>query len=373
MPALLIDAERLRDLMSGLGQVCLHLGLELVRQRPADRNGEPWQLTFLVPAGQSGIFGDEVRYVEASWLRKMWMPGPPGGGQYDVWHCLHQDSAYLPRRSGSSTLLVTVHDLNFLERSDYSPEKKARKLAQLQRTINQAAALTAISEYTASVMSERLRIPASRPVRVIYNGVAVNPAQAPAELPANPASGASSIRSIAESPFFLFLGVIHPKKNVHTLLPLLEAFPDYRLVLAGPDGHPYAQHIREQAQKLGVSDRLVVAGAVDEPTKLWLYAHCDAFLFPSLSEGFGLPVAEAMTFGKPVFISRLTSLPEVGGKEAYYFDSFDPESMAQTLDEGLRDFAQNPLRQERLKKRAAGFNWSNAAKEYWALYQRMAG
>lgn len=356
MPALFIDAERLRDLNSGLGQVCLHLGHELVRHRP-----DGWKLTFLVSEGKTGIFGADVGYLEASWLRKVWIPG-----SYDVWHCLHQDSAYLPRQSATKVVL-TVHDLNFLERPDYSPEKKARKLVQLRRTVDRAAALTAISEYTASVMNEHLRIPASKPVQVIYNGVAVDAANTPTELPAD-----SAIRSAIESPFFLFLGVIHPKKNVHTLLPLLEAFPNYRLVLAGPDGHAYARHIREQAQKLGVLERLIIPGAVDELTKSWLYAHCDAFLFPSLSEGFGLPVAEAMTFGKPVFISRLTSLPEVGGKEAYYFDDFDPESMAQTLDEGLRDFAQNPLRQERMKKRAAGFSWSNAAADYWKVYQQVA-
>ena len=354
MPNLFIDTERLRDLNSGLGQVCLHLGHELVRQRP-----NSWALTFLVPKGHTGIFGDAVRYIEASWLRKIWIPG-----NYDVWHCLHQDSGYLQR--GSAQLVLTVHDLNFLERTDYSAAKKAQKLSQLQQRINRASAVTAISNHTASVLAEHLRQPPTRPVRVIHNGIAVNPADAPAELPAD-----SVIGPFGQSPFFLFVGVIHPKKNVHTLLPLLEAFPDYNLILAGPDGHSYAQYIREQAQKLGVADRLLMPGAVDEPTKLWLYAHCEAFLFPSLSEGFGLPVAEAMAFGKPVFCSNLTSLPEVGGKEAYYFENFEPESMAKILHDGLHDFGQNPLREEREKKRAAGFSWPTVAREYWALYQEL--
>lgn len=354
MPALFIDAERLRDLNSGLGQVCLHLGHELVRQCLPD-----WKLTFLVPKGQTGIFGDKVSYVEAGWLRKVWV-----SGKFDVWHCLHQDSSFLPR-AGQGKLLVTIHDLNFLARTDYTEAKKARKLARLQSRINQAAALTAISNYTASEVRQHLSL--HQPLTVIPNGVAVDPAQAPA-FP----SDDSPARSLDGGlPFFLFLGVIHPKKNVHTLLPLLEAFPDYRLVLAGPDGHPYAQHIREQARKLGVGDRLLMPGAIDEPTKLWLYAHCDAFLFPSLSEGFGLPVAEAMTFGKPVFVSNLTSLPEVGGKEAYYFDSFEPERMAKTLHDGLHDFAQNPLRQQRMQKRAAQFAWSSVAAEYWKVYERL--
>lgn len=363
MPSLFIDTERLRDLNSGLGQVCLHLGHELVRQRPAD-----WSITFLVPKGQTGVFGDSVNYIEAFWQRKLWIPGRPGkgrpgGGTYDVWHCLHQDSDYLP---GKTPLLLTIYDLNFLERADYSAAKKKRRLAKLQRKINKATLLTAGSAYTASVVREHLTIPAELPMEVVYTGVAVDPNNTPAELEIH-----SLIRSFAQSPFFLSVGVIHPKKNVHTLLPLLEAFPDYRLILAGPDGHPYAQHIREQAQKLGVADRLLLPGPVDEATKLWLYAHCEAFMFPSLSEGFGLPVAEAMTFGKPVFSSNLTSLPEVGGKEAYYFENFEPESMAKTVHDGLHDFGQNALREERLKKRAAGFSWPAIAREYWALYRQL--
>lgn len=358
MPSLFIDTERLRDLNSGLGQVCLHLGYELVRQRP-----DNWHLTFLVPNDKTGIFGESVDYIEASWQRKLWIPG-----KYDVWHCLHQDSVYLPRQSGDNPakIVLTVHDLNFLERPDYSTEKKTRKLARLQRNVDQTTVITAVSNYTASILNDRLRIPDSKPVRVISNGVGVDPSEVPAEITS------SLLHSVAASPFFLFVGVIHPKKNVHTLLPLLEAFPDYQLVLAGPDGHPYAQHIREQAQKLGIANRLIMPGPVDEPTKLWLYAHCSAFLFPSLSEGFGLPVAEAMTFGKPVFISKLTSLPEIGGKEAYYFENFEPEAMSQTIDEGLRDFAQNPLREERMKKRAAEFSWSSVAGEYWKVYQQLA-
>ncbi len=365
MPSLFIDAERLRDLNSGLGQVCLHLGRELVRQRPTDRDGQPWKLTFLVPKGQAGVFGETqadaaVRYVEASWLRTFWPPG-----RFDVWHCLHQDSTYLP--SGSGKLILTIHDLNFLERPAYSAAKKARKLADLQQKVDRATGLTTVSEYTASGVRQHIKLPDNKPLRVIPNGVAISES----DLTANASPPAFLAGS--DLPYFLFVGVIHPKKNVHTLLPLLEAFPDYRLVLAGSDSHPYAQHLREQAQHLGLTDRLLMPGSVSEADKVWLYAHCDAFLFPSLSEGFGLPVAEAMSFGRPVFSSTLTSLPEVGGKEAYYFENFEPETMAKTLHDGLHDFGQNALRQERLKKRAAEFSWPKVAAAYWRLYQQVAG
>jgi glycosyltransferase involved in cell wall biosynthesis len=358
MPSLFVDAERLRNLNSGLGQVCLHLGRELVRQAPTDRDAPPWHLTFLVPKGRSGAYGDSVNHVEASWLRRYWIPG-----QYDVWHCLHQDSVFLPARS---KLILTIYDLNFLERPDYSAGKKARRLARLQRKIDRASLLTAGSAYTASVVREHLRVRETLPLKVVHTGVAVREQDAPADSP-RPFLPAGDDR-----PFFLFVGVIHPRKNVHTLLPLLQAFPDHRLVLAGPDRHPYAQHIRERSRSIGVADRLLMPGAVDEATKLWLYAHCEAFLFPSLSEGFGLPVAEAMTFGKPVFISNLTSLPEVGGEDAFYFENFEPESMAQVVGEGLRDFQRNALRRERLRQRAARFSWRSVAAEYWKLYQETA-
>jgi glycosyltransferase involved in cell wall biosynthesis len=113
-------------------------------------------------------------------------------------------------------------------------------------------------------------------------------------------------------------------------------------------------------------------GGVPEAAKLWLYAHCEAFLFPSLSEGFGLPVVEAMAFGKPVFISALTSLPEIGGEDAYYFADFEPESMARVVRDGLRDFGNDPARETRMRARASRFSWPRVAAEYWRLYEEVA-
>ncbi|GAB3909458.1 glycosyltransferase family 1 protein [Larkinella knui] len=344
---LFIDTERLRDLHSGLGQFCLQMGRELVRQRPPSA-----QLTFLVPQGQQGVFGPDVSYQTAVWWRKWYTPGA-----YDIWHCTHQDSDFLPAAK-HSRLVFTIHDLNFLERPDYSDAKKAHKRAAVQRKVDRASAIATISEYTASVVRNHLNV-APIPLRVIHNGHSP-PDNLPQQAIAPPFNVAR--------PFFLFVGVLHPKKNLHTLLPLLEAFPEWQLVLAGPDRHPYATYLREQARQLGIQERLTVTGAVDEPTKSWFYQHCDAFLFPSISEGFGLPVVEAMSYGKPVFLSQRTSLPEIGGKDAYYFDSDEPESMAETVFEGLNDFRANPFRADRLRQRAARFSWERAAEQYWQLY-----
>lgn len=354
MASVFIDAERLRNPDSGLGQVCIHLGHQLLKARPEARSGEPWNLTYLVPRGRTGFYGPDAAHIEATWLRKLWIPG-----RYDVWHCLHQDSVYLPTRS---KLVLTIYDLNFLERSDYSAARKARRLAALQRRVDRASVVTAASEFTATTVRQHLRIAPAKSLRVVYTGVAVRQSVTATAPPPFVANGA---------PFLLFVGAIHPRKNLGALLPVLTALPEHQLVLAGPDHHPIANQLREQAREAGLASRLAMPGRIDEDTKSWLYAHCEALVFPSLSEGFGLPAVEAMAFGKPVFLSRLTSLPEIGGDDAYYFEDFAPASMARTIREGLRDFAGAMGRAERLKARAARFSWQAVAAEYWDIYQEL--
>src|SRR5207344_2364333 len=102
---------------------------------------------------------------------------------------------------------------------------------------------------------------------------------------------------------------------------------------------------------------LQVVQEVSDARKSWLYAHCKAFLFPSLTEGFGLPPLEAMHFGKPVFLSKLTSLPEVGGDAAAYFDDFEPLSMRHGIESAMPALL---ARSEEIRRHAAGFNWDLA-------------
>jgi glycosyltransferase involved in cell wall biosynthesis len=353
---ILVDTERLRNPNNGLGQLCRRLGEELARQRPSDT-----RVTFLVPENQRGVFGAAVSYETPHWWQRM-LPT----GEYDVWHATHQDSAFVPSRR--SRVILTVLDLNFLERADYGPTKKARKLATIQRKIDRASAIATISAYTASVVRANLQVP-DIPVEVIYLG---NP------LPPNGSAGTrprsdSTLASLEDGkPLLLFVGVLHPKKNVHTLLPALAQLPGWNLVLAGPDNHAYAAGLREQVDALGLRQRVVIPGAIDDETKRWLYQRCTALVFPSISEGFGLPVVEAMSYGKPTFLSRLTSLPEIGGDEAFYFDSFDPNDMAETIRRGLHSFAADPDWGDRLRRRAGRFSWERAATAYWSLYTRVA-
>jgi len=112
---------------------------------------------------------------------------------------------------------------------------------------------------------------------------------------------------------------------------------------------------------------VVVLTSVSDAQKAWLFANCAGLLFPSLAEGFGLPVIEAMHFGKPVFLSRLTALPEVGGEVANYFDSFEGEAMRRVVESGLANH--RALDQaEDVKRWASQFNWDRCAQQYLDLY-----
>ena len=99
--------------------------------------------------------------------------------------------------------------------------------------------------------------------------------------------------------------------------------------------------------------------------------NCDAFLFPSLTEGFGLPVIEAMQFGKPVFLFKATSLPEVGGTLAFYWSSFDPDAMAAVFHAGMAAFASDPNYPLESIAHARRFSWDKAASEYLAFYREI--
>jgi glycosyltransferase involved in cell wall biosynthesis len=342
------DAERLRNPNSGLGQFCASLGNAL---RDAQPPGD--ELSFVVPPHELSRFGSAPVVPTAWWQRFV----PPLAA--DVWHAPHQDIWIRPPRS--ARVVLSIMDLNFLERREYSDAKKARRLASVQRKVDRADAIATISEFTATVVRRHLTIP-DIPLRVIHLG---NPMD---RTPVASPPRDSRLSSLKPGSFFVFVGVLHPKKNVDVLVPVLRAYPEMSLVLAGPDDHPYVSTVRSHAEEVGVAARVIIPGAVDEPTKRWLYENSRALLFPSISEGFGLPVVEAMSVGKPAFLSRLTSLPEIGGDAAWYFDSFDGDAMIETIRRGLADFDAHPERADQLRAYAGKFSWKRAATEYWSLY-----
>lgn len=348
MKKVFLEMDKLNNMNSGLGQFCFHFGNTLSQQTTL--RFEPY---FFLPAKMKNIFGSKFNYISSNKFHKFF----PVKGKFDVWHCLHQESSYLPSKK-SAKIILTIHDLNFLEVKKSRWKQKLR-LKKLQRLINKADALTVISKYTEKAVRENLTIP-NIPLKVIYNGNALKTF-----------SSVSKPDFVPEGKFFFSIGIIAPKKNFILLIPLLKHFKDFQLIIAGNKDHKHVQEIQAVAIKEGVEDRLIMPGNVTEEEKYWLYQNCTAFLFPSMAEGFGLPVIEAMSLGKPVFLSRFTSLPEIGGEEAFYFNSFESQFMHKTIKDGLKEYDTDKEKSQRIIDWSRQFSWSKAVDAYQELYYKI--
>ncbi|MFH1005716.1 MAG: glycosyltransferase [Bacteroidota bacterium] len=341
-----IEMEKLSNLNSGLGQFCLHLGQSMVVE-----NTKQIEPLFYLPIKRNNIFGNNFKYKTVFPIHKI-----TGVRNLScaVWHCTHQQSNYLPSDK-KIKIILTIHDLNFLDKYQNNI-RKSLMLHSLQKKIDRSSVIVFVSHYTEKIVKENLDISCKKST-VIYNGNT---------LMTFPQSNKPDFMHDGE--FILSLGIINPKKNLVPLLFLLEHYPLLNLVIAGIKTHPYAQKIVEEAKKMGVEKRLIMPGVVNDEEKYWLYMNCKSFVCPSISEGFGLPIIEAMSVGKPVFLSNCSSLPEIGGKEAYYWNSFEPEHMNEIFENGMHDFTSDSEKTNRLKQWANRFSWSNAAKEYHILY-----
>ena len=342
---ILLDASKLKTLNSGLGQFSLHLGNAICQ------NNTDFDLTFFVPAENDLAFGPQYSYVKGNKFKRVF----GFGYQADIWHCFYQGTPYWPKNKATKVIL-TVHDLNFIYK--YKGWRKWMMLRKLQQQVKLADFVVAISNHTKEEIKKYLKVDSAK-LRMIYNGVTSSKAT-----PSKPA--------FANSSKFLFaLGIVSQKKNFHVLLSLMNHY-DGTLIIAGDNGSAYANTIVEEAAKQGFSNRVILPGPISEEDKAWLYQNCEAFMFPSLTEGFGLPVIEAMALGKPVFISDKTSLPEIGGPYAYYFKDFSPEAMKETFLAGMEDYRSNPSKAEEIKRWASRFSWEESAKEYIKLYHSLA-
>ena len=181
------------------------------------------------------------------------------------------------------------------------------------------------------------------------------------------------IKELQSKQFIFYVGRPQPHKN---LARLIEAFsllkktnPELLLVLAGKKDKMYDSFI-ETAKDLGVEDSVVFTGFVSEGQLKWLYKGCKAYVFPSLSEGFGLPGLEAMQHGAPVVSSNATCLPEIYGDAAYYFDPLDIHDMASSINTVIND---TNIRNKLIKngrKKAKEYSWERMAKQTLEVYKK---
>ncbi|MBP4137625.1 glycosyltransferase family 4 protein [Flavobacterium sp. P7388] len=277
---------------------------------------------------------------------------------YDLWHSVNQNTKVEP--FACKNYLLTIHDVNFTEEVSSDINHKRNKL--FLKKLNKATAITYISEFSKNQTHKYFNVP-NVPEYIIYNGN-------PISTLLNTSSFVSQVP--VDKPFFYSIGDFIERKNYGTIVKMMKLITGYNLIISGNHLKKYGEEIKDLIAEHNLENQVFLTGKVSNEGKQFYMKNCTAFLFPSIREGFGLPPIEAMSFGKPVFLSDQTSLPEIGGNAANYWTNFDPEYMKTVLFEGLNNHENNKATCEKLlKERAAFFDWKVAAQDYLKVYKEI--
>jgi len=232
---------------------------------------------------------------------------------------------------------------------------------------NKCTHIIAISEAAKATISEHLGVPDEK-ITVVYTGIDHRLFRTAA-----PDTIARVRKNFAlERPFFLYLGGYDYRKNIPTLIRAFAGIrrSDVELVLAGGMNRRQRIDLERVCRKAAVSVRFL--GYVDDDAVPALYALATAFCYPSLAEGFGLQVLEAMAMGCPVVAANVSSLPEVVGDAGLLADVNDPDDFASALQRILDDSEQRQNLVARGRERAKQFSWRRCAEETLAIYRTQA-
>lgn len=274
---------------------------------------------------------------------------------------LHGADFSRPVKYGRPTI-NTIHDLSpYASRFFFSGAKRIYKRNLISFTVRASDAIITVSEFSRRELLHRFPFLAGR-VFAVHLGVEPTPEASPAK---------------ADRPFLLFVGTMEHRKNVTTLIRAFRILSGrrrlpHRLVLVGKPGHGW-DAIHAALEQRPSSDDIEILGYVTAEHLAELYQSADLFVYPSLYEGFGLPLLEAMAVGTPVVSSSAASLPEVGGDAAVYFDPLNVEELADAIERVLDSSSlRGELRAKGLK-RAAGFTWEECARKHVEVYRNVLG
>ncbi|MFD2284770.1 glycosyltransferase [Pedobacter petrophilus] len=346
-PSVLVTFDSMKDANCGYFSFGKGLGDALIQE-----NHGKFTLKYYLFKKTQYLFNGLVDIIYLTKLDRLFFRQK---NDFDVVHLSDQTCRLRPNRVNAKKIM-TIHDMNKVHLKFSRPHRIKVYLKKLGKLISQCDNIVCISEFVANDVKHYFP-EASNKISVIYNGadkLISDENHQPAFKPGKK--------------FLFTIGLLSVQKGFH-LLPALLKDNDFELVIAGRET-PHKERILEEAKKYNCQNRVHIIGQISDEDKAWYYKNCSAFLFPSIAEGFGLPVIEAMHFGKPVFLSKFTSLPEVGGDVAYYFDSFEPEHMQDVFKKGLIDFTQNDRNKEAIVQ-AEKFSWKITANQYLDLYQEI--
>jgi glycosyltransferase involved in cell wall biosynthesis len=285
---------------------------------------------------------------------------------------LHSPHFNIPLARPCPTV-VTIHDVIYLACKQDMSSRLGRLYyhAMMAASVRLADRILTDSEFSRKDIIRYLHADPQK-IEVVYP--AVHPAFVRVSDPARLETVLSQFG--LRDDYILYAGIYKPRKNhaglVHAFREFLRCGDTVKLVIAGPIGEGEAE-LRRLGAQLGVADRIVFTGLVSDSDLQALYSAARVYACPSLYEGFGFTVLEAMACGVPVVCSGKTSLPEVAGDAALYADSENPQEFAAAL---RRAFSEMDLRRQLIEKGVKNcrrFSWSNAANATWAVYERAAG
>jgi glycosyltransferase involved in cell wall biosynthesis len=237
---------------------------------------------------------------------------------------------------------------------------KCQQRDRFKLKLERCTAIVYISEFAKKDTHAHFKVP-NVPQYVIYNGNTITDIDIPKSF---------APKQLPKQKFLFSIGEFSERKNFMSLVRILPLLPDYDLVLAGNNKTIYGSKLEALAKELGVAHRVYITGKIEDVAKQYYLQHCEGFVFPSLREGFGIPPIEAMAFGKPIFISNNTSLPEIGGEHSFYWDNHTPQHMAEVVLQGMEKYCQKEeFYTQWYISRAKSFDWNETAKQYIDVYQ----
>lgn len=269
-------------------------------------------------------------------------------------------------------IVVTIHDVAYeYYPNEFLPKDLYKLKNWTAHAVNQTKKIIAVSDNTKKDIVKFYKVSENK-INVIYNGYRnsqeTNSKKQTSSKFHPPVGGPSS-------KYILYVGTIQPRKNLNTLIEAFAQFikdkPDYKLVIAGKKGWKY-ENIFQMVADLHLSHNIIFTGFVSNLELIQLYQKAECFVMPSLYEGFGIPVLEAMSYGCPVIASNTSSLPEVGGDACLYFDPHDKIDLRNKISQIVDD---NRLREDLVKKgnaRVKQFSWEKCGRETLSVLQNVA-
>jgi glycosyltransferase involved in cell wall biosynthesis len=285
-------------------------------------------------------------------------------GQLDLFHAA--DFVLPPVKPGTRAI-VTIHDLSFVRYPDLvMPGMETHLNKWVPHSVRRANHVIAVSEATRQDLIALYQTPPEK-ITTLYHGV--TPGFKPVVDPTALAAVRQKYR-LGENPFILSVSTIQPRKNYKRLIQAFAQIDSPFLLVIGGDKGWHYQDIFAAVDKLGLEKRVLFPGFVADADLPALYSAASLFAYPSLYEGFGLPLLEAMACGTPVVTSNQSSLPEVVGEAALLIDPYDVDALAAAMRQVLTDTDLQQKLSQAGQIQAKQFTWSKMATKLTNLYQK---